>query len=91
MQGLQSKWFAVYSKPRMDSLALENLESQGFHCFRPLANNPYQRLSNNNNPLNGNTRQTHRCRGGQPAAKTRRLKTKSLSELEPRIIRHGTI
>ena len=51
MQGLQSKWFAVYTRPRMESVALENLERQGFHCFLPLANNPYQRLSNNNKLL----------------------------------------
>ena len=33
----------VFTKPRQEKIALENLERQGFHCFLPLAVNPYQR------------------------------------------------
>ncbi len=51
MQGLQSKWFVVQAVPRRESVALKNLERQGFHCFLPLTNTPCQRLSNTNNPL----------------------------------------
>jgi len=40
-----SSWFAVYSKPRQEQIALENLERQGFRCFLPMAINPYQRRS----------------------------------------------
>ena len=29
-------WYLVYSKPRLESSALENLERQGFECFLPL-------------------------------------------------------
>jgi len=41
----QPTWFAVYTKPRQERIALENLERQGFHCFLPMAINPYQRRS----------------------------------------------
>ena len=41
----QPSWFAVYTKPRQEQIALENLERQGFHCFLPMAVNPYQRRS----------------------------------------------
>lgn len=36
-------WFAVFTKPRQELIARENLERQGFTCFLPLAVNPYQR------------------------------------------------
>ena len=39
------KWFAVFTKPRQEKIALENLERQGFHCFLPMAVNPYQRCT----------------------------------------------
>jgi transcriptional antiterminator RfaH len=42
---MQPNWFAVYTKPRQERIALENLERQGFHCFLPMAVNPYQRRS----------------------------------------------
>jgi transcriptional antiterminator RfaH len=29
-------WYLVYSKPRQEACALENLERQGFECFLPL-------------------------------------------------------
>ena len=29
-------WYLIYSKPRLESSALENLERQGFECFLPL-------------------------------------------------------
>jgi len=38
-------WFAVYTKPRQEHIALENLERQDFNCFLPMAINPYQRRS----------------------------------------------
>jgi hypothetical protein len=41
----QPSWFAVYTKPRQEHIALENLERQDFHCFLPMAINPYQRRS----------------------------------------------
>jgi transcriptional antiterminator RfaH len=41
----QPSWFAVYTKPRQEHIALEHLERQGFRCFLPLAVNPYQRRS----------------------------------------------
>jgi transcriptional antiterminator RfaH len=44
----QASWFAVYTKPRQEHIALENLERQGFRCFLPMAINPYQRRSEKN-------------------------------------------
>ena len=41
----QPSWFAVYTKPRQEHIALENLERQAFRCFLPMAVNPYQRRS----------------------------------------------
>jgi transcriptional antiterminator RfaH len=40
---MQPNWFAVYTRPRQERIALENLERQGFRCFLPMAVNPYQR------------------------------------------------
>lgn len=40
-----SSWFAVYTRPRQESIALCNLERQSFGCFLPMAANPYQRRS----------------------------------------------
>ena len=45
MQTSQPSWFAVYTKPRQEQIALENLERQGFSSFLPMAVNPYQRRS----------------------------------------------
>ena len=45
MPGCQASWFAVYTKPRQENTARENLERQGFRCFLPMAVNPYQRRS----------------------------------------------
>jgi transcriptional antiterminator RfaH len=45
MQQAQPSWFTVYTKPRQEHIALENLERQAFRCFLPLAVNPYQRRS----------------------------------------------
>ena len=42
----QPNWFAVYTKPRQERIALDNLERQSFECFLPLADNPYQRRRN---------------------------------------------
>ena len=43
MQYGKLKWFAVVTKPRKEKVALENLQHQGFECFLPMAENPYQR------------------------------------------------
>jgi transcriptional antiterminator RfaH len=32
----ESNWYLVYCKPREDERALENLERQGFQCYRPV-------------------------------------------------------
>jgi transcriptional antiterminator RfaH len=45
MQETQPSWYAVYTKPRQERIALEHLERQGFNCFLPMAINPYQRRS----------------------------------------------
>jgi transcriptional antiterminator RfaH len=37
------RWFAVYSKPRQERIALQHLQNQGFECLLPMAFNPYQR------------------------------------------------
>jgi len=39
----QPNWYAVYTRPRQEHIALPNLERQGFTCFLPMAENPYQR------------------------------------------------
>jgi transcriptional antiterminator RfaH len=44
----QPSWFAVYTKPRQEQIALEHLERQAFRCFLPMALNPYQRRSQRN-------------------------------------------
>ncbi len=46
-QTKRPQWFAVYTKPRQEKIALCNLERQGFYCFLPMAINPYQRRSKN--------------------------------------------
>jgi len=45
LENQQPSWFAVYTKPRQEHIALENLERQDFRCFLPMAINPYQRRS----------------------------------------------
>ena len=45
MSQSSADWFAVYTKPRQEQIALEHLERQGFDCFLPMALNPYQRRS----------------------------------------------
>ena len=45
MQGSQKSWFAIYTKPRQEHIALTQLERQSFDCFLPMAINPYQRRS----------------------------------------------
>ena len=45
MPETQPQWFAVYTKPRQEQLALLNLERQEYRCFLPMAINPYQRRS----------------------------------------------
>jgi len=43
MKPHKPNWFAVVTKPRQEQIALENLQRQGFKCFLPMAENPYQR------------------------------------------------
>lgn len=43
MKSDKPNWFVVVSKPRQEQIALENLQRQGFECFLPMAENPYQR------------------------------------------------
>lgn len=45
MNESQPSWFAVYTKPRQEHIALEHLERQAFSCLLPMAVNPYQRRS----------------------------------------------
>ena len=45
MQAAKPNWFAVVSKPRQEKTALRHLQRQGFRCFLPMAENPYQRRS----------------------------------------------
>ena len=45
MRASKPDWFAVYTKPRQEQIALLNLERQSFDCFLPMAENPYQRRS----------------------------------------------
>src|SRR5262245_8013340 len=35
-QSAESRWYLIHTKPRQESRALENLERQGFECFRPM-------------------------------------------------------
>ena len=51
MQADKPHWFAVVTKPRREQIALANLERQGFECFLPMAENPYQRRSRINHPI----------------------------------------
>lgn len=32
----QQRWYLIHCKPRQDERALENLERQGFRCYRPV-------------------------------------------------------
>ena len=41
----KAQWYAVFTKPRHEQVALEHLERQGFECFLPMAVNPHQRRS----------------------------------------------
>ena len=43
MYDAHSGWFAVFTRPRQERIALEHLERQGFQCFLPMAINPYQK------------------------------------------------
>jgi transcriptional antiterminator RfaH len=45
MEPTQPNWFVVVSKPRQEQTAFEHLQRQGFKCFLPMAENPYQRRS----------------------------------------------
>ena len=48
MDSFRLSWFAIYTKPRQEHVALVNLERQSFECFLPMAMNPYQRRSTTN-------------------------------------------
>ncbi len=47
----QAQWFVVVSKPRQEKTAFEHLQRQGFECFLPMAENPYQRRSKKNQEI----------------------------------------
>jgi transcriptional antiterminator RfaH len=51
MQATKPNWFVVVTKPRQEKTALEHLQRQGFKCFLPMAENPYQRRSKKNQKL----------------------------------------
>src|SRR5210317_1705811 len=51
MNPKQAQWFAVVSKPRQEKTAFEHLQRQGFECFLPMAENPYQRRSKKNRKI----------------------------------------
>jgi len=44
MESGKPSWYAVVTKPRQEQTALLNLQRQGFECFLPMADNPYQRM-----------------------------------------------
>ena len=43
MSACSPNWFAVYTKPRQEQVALLNLERQAFECYLTMAADPYQR------------------------------------------------
>ena len=43
LSGCTPNWFAVYTKPRQEHIALLNLERQSFECYLPMAEGPMQR------------------------------------------------
>jgi transcriptional antiterminator RfaH len=43
-----TNWFAVYTKPRQENVALLNLERQSFECYLPMAEGSDQRRSARN-------------------------------------------
>jgi transcriptional antiterminator RfaH len=45
-------WFAVYTKPRQEEIALLNLEGQAFECYLPMAQEPDQRRGARNKTRN---------------------------------------
>jgi len=50
MNSAVAQWFAVYTKPRQEHVALEHLGRQAYQCFLPMAENPYQRRSKGRSP-----------------------------------------
>jgi transcriptional antiterminator RfaH len=48
MHPTKPNWFAVVTKPRQEQTALQHLQRQGYKCFLPMAENPYQRRSKKN-------------------------------------------
>ena len=43
MSACSQQWFAVYTKPRQEQIALLNLERQSFECYLPMAEGSDQR------------------------------------------------
>ena len=41
----EKRWYLIYSKPRQEALAKENLERQGYSTYLPLLRTPRRRLS----------------------------------------------
>ena len=48
MSACSANWFAVYTKPRQEQVALHNLTRQAFECYLPMASDPHQRGSARN-------------------------------------------
>ena len=48
MSACSPNWFAVYTKPRQEQIALLNLERQAFECYLPMAADSYKRGSARN-------------------------------------------
>ena len=42
MSSCSDNWFAVYTKPKQEHIALLNLERQSFECYLPMAEYPYR-------------------------------------------------
>ena len=47
MSACSPNWFAVYTKPRQEHIALLNLEGQSFECYLPMAEDPHHRRARN--------------------------------------------
>ena len=52
MSASTTNWFAVYTKPRQEYLALLNLERQSFECYLPMAEGSDQHRSARNKARN---------------------------------------
>lgn len=51
MDSARPTWYAVFTRPRQEKTALAHLQRQGFECFLPMADNPYQRQNKSHKHL----------------------------------------